>query len=114
MGKLKQLGVEYCGVGPRGLTEIAKYVTSLEYLHIDGNQMDEQVAEAIASNLKQLKSFEASNTGLTENMLLRIAELPNLYAVYACNRTHNIEQNGLGESTKKAVKQINRWLDLSL
>ena len=69
--------------------------------------MDEQVAEAIASNLKQLKQLFASKTGLTERMLLRIvAELPNLEKVHARKLTRNSEDNGLGESTRKAVKQI--------
>ena len=51
-------------------------------LFIDGNRVDEQVAEAIASNLKQLKQLYARKTGLTERMLLRIvAELPKLWNV---------------------------------
>ena len=53
--KLSTLGVDYCGAGPRGLTDIARHATSLEGLYINGNRVDEQVAEAIASNLKQLK-----------------------------------------------------------
>ena len=82
---------------------------------IDGNRVDEQVAEAIASNLKQLKWLYADKTGLTERMLLRIvAELPNLYGVYARKLTRNSEHNGLGESTEKAVKQIKPDLSLSL
>ena len=77
--------------------------------------MDEQVAEAIASNLKQLKSLSARKTGLTERMLLRIvAALPNLGGVYARKLTRNSEDNGLGESTEKAVKQIKPNLRLYL
>ena len=84
-------------------------------MYIDGNRVDEQVAEAIASNLKQLKQLYASKTGLTERMLLRIvAALPNLGGVYARKLTRNSEDNGLGESTKKAVKQIKPKLDLNL
>ena len=84
-------------------------------MYIDGNRVDEQVAEAIASNLKQLKQLYARKTGLTERMLLRIvAALPNIEDVSAGKLTRNSEHNGLGESTKKAVKQINPKLDLNL
>ena len=47
-------------------------MTSVEWLSIDGNQVDESIAEAIASNLKQLKWLTVDKTGLTEKMLLRI------------------------------------------
>ena len=77
--------------------------------------MDEQVAEAIASNLKQLTHLYARKTGLTERMLLRIvAALPNLLRVDAGKLTRNSEDNGLGESTEKAVKQIKPDLYLYL
>ena len=77
--------------------------------------MDEQVAEAIASNLKQLNRLDAEKTGLTERMLLRIAAaLPNLGSVHAGKLTRNSDDNGLGESTEKAVKQIKPDLDLKL
>ena len=109
------LGVEYCGAGPRGLTDIARHATSLERLYINGNRVDEQVAEAIASNLKQLKHLYAEKTGLTERMLLRIvAALPNLGDVYAGKLTRNSEDNGLGWSTRNAVRQIKPDLDLRL
>ena len=82
---------------------------------IDGNRVDEQVAEAIASNLKQLKSLIASKTGLTERMLLRIvAELPNLEYVSAGKLTRNSEDNRLGESTRNAVNRVKPKLDLRL
>ena len=82
---------------------------------IDGNRVDEQVAEAIASNLKQLERLYANKTGLTERMLLRIvAALPKLRYVHAGKLTRNSEDNGLGESTKKAVKQIKPKLILYL
>ena len=84
-------------------------------MYIDGNRVDEQVAEAIASNLKQLKQLDAIKTGLTERMLLKIiAELPKLWRVYAGKLTRNSEDNGLGESTRKAVKQIKPKLSLWL
>ena len=84
-------------------------------MFIDGNRVDEQVAEAIASNLKQLTHLFARKTGLTERMLLRIvAGLPNLKYVRARKLTRNSEDNGLGESTEKAVKQIKPDLDLKL
>ena len=81
--RLKLLGVQYCGAGPRGLADIARHATSLEWLSIEGNRVDEQVVEAIASNLKQLERLNARNTGLTERMLLRmVTGLPNLGWVY--------------------------------
>ena len=84
-------------------------------MYIDGNRVDEQVAEAIASNLKQLKQLDARKTGLTERMLLRIvAALPNLGWVSAGKLTRNSGDNGLGESTVKAVKQIKPDLRLYL
>ena len=84
-------------------------------MYIHGNRVDEQVAEAIASNLKQLKWLLVNKTGLTERMLLRIvAALPNLLRVDAGKLTRNSEDNGLGESTRKAVKQIKPDLDLNL
>ena len=84
-------------------------------MSIECNRVDEQVAEAIASNLKQLERLYANKTGLTERMLLRIvAGLPNLKKVYARKLTRNSEHNGLGESTKKAVKQIKPKLYLEL
>ena len=84
-------------------------------MYINGNRVDEQVAEAIASNLKQLKVLFAIKTGLTERMLLRIvAALPNLGSVSAGKLTRNSEDNGLGEPTRKAVKQIKPDLSLVL
>lgn len=63
--KLQSLGVDYYGAGPRGLTDIARYATTLNVLYIDGNKVDEQVAEVISINLKELNTLYAKKTGLT-------------------------------------------------
>ena len=90
-------------------------MTSVEWLSIDGNQVDESIAEAIASNLKQLKWLTVDKTGLTEKMLLRIVSgFPRLIEVYASILTRNSGDNGLGKSTEKAVKKIQPNLTLFL
>lgn len=76
------LGVQYCGLGLHGLINIANHATSLEKLLIDGNRIDEEVIDAIV-NLKWLNELHATDTDLTERMLLRMAaELPHLTWVF--------------------------------
>lgn len=83
--ELKKLSIQSCGVDPQGLLIIATKAVSLLMLYISFNKMDYEVAEVISTRMKLLERLKAEKTGMTERMLVRIADSSSIRDVFAGN-----------------------------